>query len=110
VKPGDSLWKLAEQNLGKGLRWHELLSVNPGIVDPNHIVAGAQIVLPSSSLSLQTPAKFTVRTGDTLSQIAQTQLGHASYAVCIAHANPSIRNANLIYAGQVLLLPTSCTP
>jgi LysM repeat protein len=110
VKPGDSLWKLAEQNLGKGLRWHELLSANPDILDPNRIVAGSQVVLPSASLSLRTPAKFTVRTGDTLSQIAQTQLGHASYAVCIANANPSIRDANLIYAGQVLLLPASCTP
>jgi nucleoid-associated protein YgaU len=110
VKPGDSLWRLAEQNLGKGLRWHELLSANPSIVDPNRIVAGSQIVLPSASLSLKTPAKFTVRTGDTLSQIAQTQLGHASYAACIAHANPTIRNANVIYAGQVLLLPSSCTP
>jgi nucleoid-associated protein YgaU len=110
VKPGDSLWKLAEQNLGKGLRWHELLSANPGILDPNRIVAGSQIVLPSASLSLRTPAKFTVRTGDTLSQIAQTRFGHPSYAACIARANPTIRNANLIYAGQVLLLPSSCTP
>jgi nucleoid-associated protein YgaU len=110
VKPGDSLWKLAEQNLGKGLRWHELLSANPGIVDPNRIVAGSQIVLPTARSSLRTPAKFTVRTGDTLSQIAQTQLGHASYAACIARANPTIRNANLIYVGQVLLLPATCTP
>jgi nucleoid-associated protein YgaU len=110
VKPGDSLWKLAEQNLGKGFRWHELLSANPGILDPNHIVAGSQMVLPSASSSLRTPMKFTVRTGDTLSQIAQTRLGHASYAACIAHANPTIRNANLIYVGQLLLLPSSCTP
>jgi nucleoid-associated protein YgaU len=110
VKPGDSLWKLAEQNLGKGFRWHELLSANPRILDPNHIVAGSQIVLPAQSFSLRTPARFTVRTGDTLSQIAQSQLGHASYAACIAHANPSVHNANLIYAGQVLLLPASCTP
>jgi nucleoid-associated protein YgaU len=110
VKHGDSLWKLAEQNLGKGLRWHELLSANPGILDPNHIVAGSQIVLPASISSLRTPTKFTVRTGDTLSQIAQTELGHASYAACIARANPAVRDANLIYAGQILLLPASCTP
>jgi nucleoid-associated protein YgaU len=109
VKPGDSLWKLAEQNLGKGLRWHELLSANPGILDPNHIVAGSQIVLPTTSSSLPISTKFTVRTGDTLSTIAQSQLGHASYAACIARANPAIRDANLIYADQVLLLPAGCT-
>ncbi len=33
VKPGDSLWKIAQQNLGKGLRWHDLLAVNPGVVE-----------------------------------------------------------------------------
>jgi nucleoid-associated protein YgaU len=109
VKRGDSLWKLAEQHLGHGLRWHDLLSANPGILDPNHIVAGSQILLPASISSLRTATKLTVRTGDTLSQIAQSQLGHASYAACIARANPAIHDANLIYAGQVLLLPVSCT-
>ena len=108
VQRGDSLWKLAEQNLGKGLRWRELLSANPSITDPNHIVAGSQIVLPAASTSRQTATKFTVRTGDTLSQIAQTQLGRASYSSCLLHANPSIRDANRIYAGEVLLLPATC--
>jgi len=109
VRRGDSLWKLAERHLGHGLRWHELLSANLDILDANRIVAGSQIVLPTSISSVRTATKFTVRTGDTLSQIAQSRLGRASYAACIAHANPSIRNANLIYAGQVLLLPDRCS-
>jgi nucleoid-associated protein YgaU len=57
---------------------------------------------------VRTATEFTVRSGDTLSQIAQSQLGHASYAACIVRSNPSIRDANLIYAGQVLVLPARC--
>ena len=110
VKPGDSLWKIAQQNLGNGPRWHDLLAVNPGIVDANHIVAGSQIYLPAAGISLRTATKITVRRGDTLSKIAQTQLGHASYWSCIAMANPAIRDANVIFEGQVLLLPGSCRP
>ena len=110
ARPGDSLWRLAQQNLGKGLRWHDLLAVNPGIVDANHIVAGSQIYLPAVVSSLRTATKITVRKGDTLSKIAQTQLGHASYWSCIAHANPAVHDANVIYEGQLLLLPASCKP
>ena len=111
IKPGDSLWKLAQQNLGKGLRWRDLLAVNPGIVDANHIVAGSQIYLPATvSSPLRTAAKITVRKGDTLTKIAQAQLGHASYWSCIARANPAVHDANIIYEGQLLFLPPSCTP
>jgi nucleoid-associated protein YgaU len=109
VKRGDSLWRIAQRNLGQGLRWHDLLPANPGIRDPNHIEAGTHIYVPAASSSLRTATKFTVQSGDTLSKIAQTQLGHASYSACIAHANPAIRDANLIYAGQVLILPANCT-
>src|SRR6267142_1724293 len=110
VKPGDSLWKLARQNLGKGFRWRDLLSVNPGIVDANHIVAGSQIYLPAAVSSLRTATKFTVRKGDTLSKIAQTQFGHAAFWTCIARANPAVHDANIIYEGQLLFLPASCKP
>jgi len=110
VRPGDSLWKIAEQTLGKGLRWHELLSVNPTIRDANHIVVGSQIYLPAAVSSARAATKFTVKKGDTLTAIAQVQLGHASYWSCVAQANPTIRDANVIFEGQVLLLPASCKP
>jgi nucleoid-associated protein YgaU len=110
AKPGDSLWRIAKQNLGKGLRWHDLLAVNPSIVDANRIMAGSQIYLPASVSSFRTATKITVRKGDTLSKIAQSQFGHASYWSCIAQANPVIRNANLIFEGQSILLPSDCKP
>jgi LysM repeat protein len=110
VKPGDSLWKIAEQNLGKGARWPDLLTINPGIADANHIVAGSRIYLPAAVSSPRTPARITVQKGDTLSKIARTQFGHASYWSCVAQANPAIRDANVIYEGQSLLLPSSCRP
>jgi nucleoid-associated protein YgaU len=110
VKAGDSLWKLAKRNLGHGVRWSELLPLNPGIRDPDHIQAGSRIYLPPAVLSGRSATKFTVRKGDTLSKIAQTQFGHASLWSCIARANPNLLDANLIHEGQVLLLPAGCTP
>jgi len=110
VKPGDSLWKIAAQKLGKGFRWHDLLAVNPGIVDANYIAVGSQIYLPAGVSPLRTAMSITVHKGDTLSKIARTQLGRASLWACIAHANPAVRDANVVFEGQSLLIPASCEP
>jgi nucleoid-associated protein YgaU len=109
VQPGDSLWRLAAQRLGSGRRWQELLSINPGLRDPNFIKVGSQLVLPASVAPPRTTTKYTVRNGDTLWTIAQTHLGHGAIWACIARANPAIRDANLIYQGQVLLLSATCS-
>jgi nucleoid-associated protein YgaU len=108
VMPGDSLWKIAEQHLGQGLRWHDLLAVNPGILDPDHIVVGTQICLPSLVSPVRATTEFIVRPGDTLWSIARTHFGRASAWLCVANANPSLRDPNHIYPGQSLVLPASC--
>lgn len=110
VKPGDTLWKFAAARLGDGHRWQELLTLNPGLRNPDILRVGSEIVLPSSVAPPPAPTKYTVRHGDTLWSIAQTQLHRASSWSCIAHANPDLLNANLIREGQVLLLPSSCLP
>lgn len=110
VQKGDSLWKLAQLNLGKGARWPELLAVNPRIANPKQIKMGSQIYLPTRYSARRVVSKISVRKGDTLWQLAQTHFGQAAYWKCIARANPAIQDANRIYAGQQLLLPASCGP
>lgn len=109
VQRGDSLRKLAQKNIGQDLRWRELVSVNPGIRDPNHIVAGSQIYLPAAVSAVRATKRYSVRRGDSLWTIAQSQFGHAAFCTCIAHASPDIRDAKLVCEGQVLLVPSSCT-
>jgi LysM repeat protein len=111
VQPGDSLWKLAQQNLGRGSRWPELLAANPGVADPTRLAAGTQIVVPTETPTLKhlkSNTKVAVQKGDTLTNIAQTQYGRAAAWTCIAQANPQVIDVNRIYEGQQLLLPFEC--
>jgi nucleoid-associated protein YgaU len=110
VKAGDSLWKFAASRLGDGHRWQELLTLNPGLRNPDRLEVGSQIVVPASLAPPRAPTKYAVRHGETLWTVAQTQLGHGTAWPCIADANPALGNANLIHEGQVLRLPTSCLP
>jgi len=113
VQPGDSLWKLAQKNLGRGSRWQELLAANPGIVDPTRLAPGTQIVVPTETPTLkhvESDTKIAVQKGDTLTKIAQSQYGRAAAWTCIAQANRQIPDANRIHEGQQLLLPFQCKP
>jgi nucleoid-associated protein YgaU len=108
VQRGDSLWKLAEQHLGNGNRWHELAELNPEISDPNIIHVGDAVRLAAPTQDAQTAKRFIVRPGDTLSRVAQTEFGNAHAFPCIANANPNLRTADLIFPGQALVVPDSC--
>ena len=108
VQRGDSLWKLAEEHLGNGNRWHELAELNPEISDPNIIHVGDAIRLAAPSQETQSAKRFLVQPGDTLSSVAQIEFGNARAFPCIANANPNLRTADLIFPGQSLVVPDTC--
>jgi len=110
VQKGDTLWSLSRQHLGRGTRWLELFAVNPNLSDPTCLVPGSSLVLPSKTAGHR-PASLTamVQHGDTLSHIALSVYGHASYWPCIAQANPLLDNPNHLEIGQLIQLPASCS-
>jgi LysM repeat protein len=117
IQPGDSLWKLAQQSLGRGSRWPELVAVNPRIADPNKISIGAELNLPSAASATATrhatnsaASTIKVRKGDTLWSLAKSKLSRGSAWPCLAAANPSIANPNRIYENQEFTVPLTCKP
>jgi nucleoid-associated protein YgaU len=50
VRPGDTLWKIAQTHLGSGSRWREIYAVNTDVLgEPNSVVPGMKLKLPSAS-------------------------------------------------------------
>jgi LysM repeat protein len=104
VMRGDTLRSLANRF---GTSIDVLASLNKAITNINVIYEGQRLVVPSGSGVPTTPPPasgqtYTVRRGDTLRIIA----GRFNTTVdAILKVNPQIKNANLIYAGQVINLP-----
>ena len=49
VQKGDSLWRIAKEQLGSGLKWKEIYEMNMDkIKDPNLIFVGQDLVIPDS--------------------------------------------------------------
>ena len=49
VSAGDSLWRIADQQLGDGSRWEEIYELNQDeISDPSSIYIGQELVLPAA--------------------------------------------------------------
>ena len=100
VQPGDSLAGIAAARAVRG-GWPALYAANRPVIgpDPDVIRPGTVLALPGQAA----PARYTVRTGDTLSGIA------AKYGVnwhTVYSMNESVvgSNPNLIFPGQVLNL------
>lgn len=78
VTPGESLWSIAEDHFGDGARYKELVELNRDLLgaQPSFLEPGWVLKLPA--LTGGAPAHdYTVQPTDTLSEIAQEQLGDA---------------------------------
>jgi LysM repeat protein len=109
VAPGENLYRIGLQY---GMSWVPIARYN-NITNPNRIVVGQEIIIPGTTsqppTATPTPpdgssfTNYVVQPGDTLNSISR-KFGVSSQE--IAEANGLV-NPNLIYAGQVLKIPTS---
>ncbi|MGC5173033.1 LysM peptidoglycan-binding domain-containing protein [Microbacterium sp. DT81.1] len=129
VVAGDSLWAIAEQFLGDGQRYHEIIDLNrdrpqPGgytVGQRDGIDPGMMLELPSAAVTpAETSAQgieeqHTVASGDTLWDIAAEELGSGDrypeiYEASRDIAQPDgrhITDPNLIVPGWTVVIPGS---
>jgi nucleoid-associated protein YgaU len=114
VQTGDTLWTLARKYLGRGTDWALLAARNPQVADPTRLEVGTLLNLPGTTRALATDSEGTQRVrvapGESLWKLSHARFGNGAAWSCIAEANPELKNANLILPGQVLTIPSSCTP
>ena len=89
---GDTLRKIAARF---GTTVDAILKANPRITNPNIIYVGQAITIPGQA----SPQNHTVQRGETLRIIANK---YGTTVDALLALNPGIKNANLIYVGQVI--------
>lgn len=119
VVSGDSLIGIARRLLGDGERWREIESLNVDQLGPDSILQiGKKLKLPSDARILtnstsrqpmkQTGAgatrSYTVKSGDTLGEIAQRMLGTSKRTEEIVDLN-GLSSADEIFVGMTLKIP-----
>lgn len=105
VQPGDTLWGISRRY---NTTVDAIVRAN-NIPNPNLIYVGQVLEIPDGTSPTPVPpvnpSTYVVRAGDTLSQIART---FNTTVAALVQAN-NIANPNLIYVGQVLIIPGSTT-
>jgi nucleoid-associated protein YgaU len=132
VKRGDTLGAIARREMGSSQRWQEIAALNGGI-DPQRVREGMLLKLPAGSGKVAKPSSaapaakskpaaaaaaktpmtsgtagesYTIRSGDTLGEIARRTLGSSGRWREIAALNPSLDPSRLS-VGTKLRLPAT---
>ena len=98
VQAGETLWSIAEQELGDGMRWPEIAAANLGVAqadghalsDSHWVNPGWTLAIPGAPAAQPAATAYTVQPGDTLSEIAQQELGSADRVEEIVAASSAI--------------------
>ena len=105
VRPGDTLSHIAART---GVPSRSIVAAN-GLRDADRLVAGRTLTIPGGGATAAAPARatsagsYTVRPGDTLSDIA-ARLGVSTSALTRANG---ITNANRVVVGRTLTVPAA---
>jgi len=101
VKPGETLWKLAERYLGYGPKYTEIMYLN-GLTS-DMIYPGQILKIPKNESTDYSPvSEYRVKPGDTLWKIAEENLGDGNRYTEIMSLN-NLKDGN-IRVGQILKL------
>ncbi len=103
VRSGDTLSGIAARH---GVSLSSLIAANPQIANPDLIYPGQSVHIPAGGKQVG-GGDYTVRSGDTLSGIAQSRGVPLSSLIS---ANPQIANPDLIYPGQTVHIPGGGSP
>ena len=108
VRAGDDLWSLAEQYYGEGRQWRRIAEANPEVLTggPDRLVVGWRLRIPDEGSSSPTGASVRVQRGDTLSTIADRELGAAERWPELYQANRTqLDDPDQLSPGTRLVLP-----
>ncbi|MGB3257527.1 MAG: LysM peptidoglycan-binding domain-containing protein, partial [Ornithinimicrobium sp.] len=121
VRPGDTLWSIAEQHLGAGRAYPRIVELNPGRLNRggDWVTPGMRLRLPTLTAGTGEGAEreVVVREGDTLSALAAEHLGDGNrwpeiYQASTSTVQPDgrrLQDPDVIYPGWRLDLPASAT-
>ena len=116
VQPGDDLWTLAERYYGRGPDWRRIAAANPDRLTggPDRLEVGWRLQIPGvragSGDDGAPAATVTVRPGDTLSSVAERELGDDNRWPELFEANRAVLDdPDVLDSGQQLELPPDPT-
>ena len=114
VQAGDDLWSLAERYYGEGYDWRKIAAANPGVLTggPDRLQVGWRLRIPDLDKDADAGDRvITVRRGDTLSSIAERELGTSARWNDIFHVNRAqLSDPDELAVGMRLVLPEPTKP